>query len=533
MSVRLRFAPSPTGQVHIGNIRTAIFNWLLARHEGGTFLLRIEDTDLERSTPEAIATLLEVMDWLGLDVDETPMYQTTQRQRHSEAGEDLLARGLAYRAAKGGEGEALVFRIPWDAEGVPGVTVEGPVEWKVHPAEPVRIAADGVRFAGVSKKGKPVPGGACLAGFRDLEVFDAEGECLFRLADAVESILNGDVRLVEGATGLRFLRRSISYTDLVKGKLAKPLDSMKDFVIVRSDGSPVFHLANVCDDITQKITHIIRGDDHVENTYRHLFLFAALGAEPPHYAHLPMIVNAAGKPYSKRDGDAFVGDFRQNGFVAEALFNYLSLLGWNPGDEREKMSREELAAAFTLDRVQQSAARMDMKKLLNLNGRYIADMPFDAFLEAARERLAETAWGREADADKTARVARLMQSRTKRLTDVLEWDYFFVEHPQYDEKGVRKFLDKPGVGEALAELADALAEVDFGDEEALETVCVDVSRAQGIEPGRLNQPIRVAITGRTVGAGVYETMAVLGRDVTCDRLRRAVALIAERAAAGA
>jgi glutamyl-tRNA synthetase len=531
MSVRVRFAPSPTGQVHIGNIRAAIFNWLYARHAGGAFLLRIEDTDLERSTPAAIATLLDVMEWLGLNVDEEAVYQTRQRGEHERAAARLLAQGDAYRSAKGGEGEAIMFRIPWEAERVPGVTVTGPVQVAVHAAEPVRVGPEGVQYAAVSGKGTPVPGGACLAGFRDLEVLDAAGQVRFRLNELSSRVLAGETFVIEGAAQLRFTRRCITYRDLVKGTLSKPLDSMRNFVIVRSDGSPVFHLANVVDDVTMRITHIIRGDDHVENTYRHLFLFHALGAPAPAYAHLPMIVNANGKPYSKRDGDAFVGDFRDKGYLPEALFNYLALLGWNPGDEREKLSRAELQEVFSLERVQQSSAQMDPVKLLNLNGQYMAELPAATFLAGARQVLAGTPWGPHVDATCLAAVACLLQSRTKLWTDVTGWEYFFVDLPTYDDKAVRKFLARPGLQMALEALADALAQADFANPADLEAVVVAVTAGCGIEPGRLNQPIRVAVTGCTVGAGVYETLSVLGREAALRRLRHAIGLA--RAAGGA
>jgi glutamyl-tRNA synthetase len=515
--------------VHIGNIRAAIFNWLYARHEGGSFLLRIEDTDLERSTPEAIATLLDVMDWLDIGVDEDPLYQTSQREKHAAAADTLIASGAAYRDAKGGGEEATLFRIPWDAESVPGVTTVGPAELKVHPEVPVSISHTGVSYAGVSKKGKPVPAAGCLAGFRDLTIRDAAGTVLFQIDQHLDAMMNGQSFTVENASTLTFTRRQVTFEDLVKGPLSKPLDSMKDFVIVRSDGSPVFHLANVCDDITQGITHIIRGDDHVENTYRHLFLFCALGAAPPRYAHLPMIVNAQGKPYSKRDGDAFVGDFRDKGYLPEALFNYLTLLGWSPGDDREKMTRDELVQAFSLDRVQRASAQMDLKKLLNLNGQYMAELPFDRFLDGCRDVVERMPWADHVEESQFTAVAELMQSRTKVLTDVETWDYFFVDIPEYDEKAVRKFLAKPGVPDALQSLSDALGTVDFSDCGAIEAAVAAVTEAAGIAPGKLNQPIRVAVTGCTVGAGVYETMALLGRDRTLARLAHAVALARQEA----
>ena len=293
MTVRTRFAPSPTGQVHIGNIRAAIYNWLFARHEGGQFLLRIEDTDRARSTPVAVQAVLDALTWLGLNWDETPLYQSTRTAAHLAAAEQLLQAGHAYKEDKGGtgKGECVIFRMPGT---------------------------------------------------------------------------------------------EMSFRDEIKGHLAKQAADMKDFVIVRSDGTPVFHLANVVDDIHMQITHIIRGDDHVENTYRHVALFRALGATPPKYAHLPMIVNAQGKPYSKRDGAAYVGDFRDKGYLPEALFNFLALLGWSPGGDRELMGRDEMARLFTFDRVLSSAAQFDLVKLLWMNGEYMRALPRDQRESACR-----------------------------------------------------------------------------------------------------------------------------------------------------
>ena len=287
---RTRFAPSPTGRVHIGNLRVAIFNWLFARRHGGTFLLRVEDTDRERSTEAACQAVLDALAWTGLEPDEPPLYQSGRQAAHLEAAEALLRSGHAYREDKGGtgRGECVVFRMP--------------------------------------------------------------GE-------------------------------DIAFEDAVKGRLIKRAADLPDFVLVRSDGHPVFHLANVLDDIAMDVTHVIRGDDHVENTFRHVALYRALGAAPPRFAHLPMIVNAQGKPYAKRDGDAYVGEFRERGYLPEALLNYLALLGWSPGDGREVLTRKELVAAFDLAGVQPSPARFDPVKLDWINGEHMRRLP-------AEERLA-------------------------------------------------------------------------------------------------------------------------------------------------
>ena len=322
-----------------------------------------------------------------------------------------------------------------------------------------------------------------------------------------------------GAATAAFTRREVYYHDLVKGELAKPLDGMKDQVIVRSDGSPVFHLANVLDDIAQGVTHIIRGDDHVENTYRHLLLFEVFHAIPPQYAHLPMIVNAAGKPYSKRDGDAFVGDFRSRGFLAPALFNYLALLGWSPGDDREKLTLEEMVAAFQLDRVKSAPAQFDIRKLSNLNGLYIAEMPTDAFTALAREYAPEFAAQPAFDA-----VAALMQNRTKVMDQVRDWRYFFADDFSRDEKNSRKQLTRPEIRAALAAFAEKLAGLSDWTEAAVMRLLEQTEAAAGLEHGKLFQPVRLAATGVAGGAELDRTLCLIGRDAVVRRMEAALAL---------
>jgi glutamyl-tRNA synthetase len=433
MSVRVRFAPSPTGQVHIGNIRAAIFNWLFARHHGGEFLVRIEDTDRERSTPEAVQTILLAMEWLGLTYDEAPLYQSTQHEQHRLAAEKLLSTGHAYKEDKGGtgQGECIIFRMPGT---------------------------------------------------------------------------------------------DMAFHDEVKGDLKKKAADMKDFVIVRSDGSPVFHLANVVDDITQKITHIIRGDDHVENTFRHVALYQALGAPVPHYAHLPMIVNAQGKPYSKRDGAAYVGQFREMGFSADALFNFLTLLGWSPGENREKMTRAEIIAAFTLDRVGSGPAQMDFRKLTHMNGLYLAELPLPEFAAEVRRHIGKLDWGQSLPEPLFLSVCKLMQSRTSLYPQCETWKYFFIDPIEYDEKAVQKTLKKEGVKTALEAIREALQPCDFS-EAGIQQAIRTAEASLGLGEGKLNQPLRIAVTGVSVGAGIYEVLALMGRERTLARLENSITLI--------
>ena len=430
MTVRTRFAPSPTGNVHIGNMRAAIYNWLYARHCGGRFLLRIEDTDRERSTPEACRTVLESMEWLGLTVDEAPLYQTTRLAAHRAAAEKLVAAGHAYREDKGGtgKGECIIFRMPGT---------------------------------------------------------------------------------------------DVAFHDEVKGDLAKAAADLKDFVIVRSDGNPVFHLANVLDDIEMGITHVIRGDDHVENTFRHIALFRALGAAVPRYAHLPMIVNAQGKPYSKRDGDAYVGQFREKGVLAGALFNYLALLGWSPGDGREVLSRDEMTALFSFDRVQSSPAQFDMTKMLWMNGEHMRRLP-------AADRMAGhladlRAHGLEPDADYAARVVAIMEDRIKLFSDTAaQTAYFFAEDFPFDDKAVRKRLLREGAREGLAALRDRWAAAEPFDGPTLEAALKDVAAARGQPHPDLIHATRVAVSGSPAGPGLFAMLEVLGRDRVLARIARAL-----------
>lgn len=430
--VRVRFAPSPTGKVHIGNIRAAIYNWLYARHTGGKFLLRIEDTDLERSTPEAIQALLECMQWLGLDYDEEAFYQTKNVKRHLEVVEKLIASGHAYRAERtsrdGKTGTVVMFKMP-----------------------------------------------------------------------------------TEGA---------IEFDDIVKGHMSKNAADIKDFAIVRSDGSPIFHIANVVDDIDQGITHIIRGDDHVENTFKHICIFKALGAPVPRYGHLSMIVNAQGKPYSKRDGAAFVGEFRDSGYLPEALFNYLLLLGWNPGDDREVLTREEMVDLFDLESVHVTAAKFDIKKLQWMNSEYIKRLGKDVFKSELVKRV--EASGLKTDGVDLDYLVEQLQIRTKFLGDMPEnCKYFFTDDYDTDPKAVEKRLAKDGVKATLLDLVERFSKVDGSQWLApnLEALVKELSQGNGMGPWV--HPIRVSVSGRMEGPGLFEMLQLLGKEKTLARLKDA------------
>ncbi len=431
--IRVRFAPSPTGKVHIGNIRAAIYNWLYARHTGGKFLLRVEDTDLERSTPEAIAVLMDCMKWLGLDWYEEVFYQTKNVKRHLEVVDRLIASGDAYKTERtsrdGKTGTVVMFKMP--TEGV------------------------------------------------------------------------------------------IEFNDIVKGRMAKKAEDIQDFAIVRSDGSPIFHIANVVDDIDQGITHIIRGDDHVENTFKHICIFRALGAKVPQYGHLSMIVNAQGKPYSKRDGAAFVGEYREQGYLPEALFNYLLLLGWNPGDDREVLTREEMVELFDLEKVHVTAAKFDIKKLQWMNGEYVKRLPKDVFTAELRARVEAAGMTIPEGFDLPFLVDQL-QIRTKFLSDIpAACTPFFTDDFPMDKKAVEKRLKKEGVKDLLLDLVSRFENASEWSAPVLENVVKELSLGNGMGPWV--HPIRVACSGRGEGIGLFEMLQLLGKEKTLFRLRKAAA----------
>ena len=434
--IRVRFAPSPTGKVHIGNIRAAIYNWLFARHAGGKFLLRVEDTDLERSTPEAIRVLFECMEWLGLDYDEEVFYQTRNAKRHLEAVDRLLASGHAYKVERtsrdGKTGVVTMFRMP--REGV------------------------------------------------------------------------------------------VAFDDIVKGRMAKKAEDIQDFAIVRSDGSPIFHIANVVDDIDQRVTHVIRGDDHVENTFKHICIFRALSAPVPKYGHLSMIVNQQGRPYSKRDGAAFVGEYREQGCLPEALFNYLLLLGWNPGDDREVLTREEMIRLFELEKVHVTAAMFDPKKLAWMNGEYIKRMPREAFAGELKRRVADAGLAIP-DGFDVGYLAEQLQVRTKFLGDIpAAARCFFTDDFGFDAKAVDKRLKKAGVKALLMDLVSRFSSVSDWTAPALEELVRGLSKGDGMGPWV--HPIRVAVSGRGEGIGLFEMLQLLGRERTLKRLTKAAETLA-------
>ncbi len=601
MTVRVRFAPSPTGKVHIGNLRAAIFNWLFARHEGGAFLLRVEDTDRARSTEEAIRVLLEALRWVGLDWDEEPVYQSKRLGEHLAAAKRLEKGGRAFLQpprvsfwalleAGGLEGvpgeaaaflerlrreeeslrsahreafeeanarrpkkkqraymEPLLFHIPPGDSGKAALHFRLPHPWEesaflrdsgevrtlgVDPRWPVLVSARGMEFipAARVKEGTPLERAVfeleqrSLCGFLGLEILGEGERVLFDLEKEKEGIEAGRVLAVPGARALRFRRRIAAYHDLVKGDLGKPAEGLKNRVLVRSDGTPVFHLANVVDDHDMEITHIVRGDDHVENTYWHVLLFEALGWKPPLYGHLPMIVNDQGRPLSKRDGDVYVGEYKKKGILPEALFNYLALLGWSPGDDREKVDREEMVRLFTLERVISTPARFDMKKLLWLNSLYLREKPASELAELVLPFLEEA--GIRLGAGDRPLLEGALELERERIQTLEEFPaaagFFFSDGVEIrrEEKKVRKVLEAPETPGVLEDLRKILSELQDFSAANLEAVLRKYAEEKGLGMGKVSQPLRVAVTGGVVSPPIGETLALLGKEKTLERVEK-------------
>ncbi len=451
--MRVRFAPSPTGALHIGGARTALFNWLLARHEGGELVLRIEDTDRERSTPEHIEQILDALRWLELDWDEGPILQTDRSARHREALAALLESGHAYRS---------------------NATADDVKAYKE------RHGAD--------------------RGFRGQEEAD------------------GAVRLRVPADGATVVH------DAIRGDTRFEHIHLDDPVIARADGSVLYNFAVAIDDLDAGITHVVRGEDHLSNTPKQLLVLEAASAagldrassgEPaplPQYAHLPLLHGPDGKKLSKRHGAASVQELRDAGYLPEAVRNYLALLGWGSDDDTV-LSTDELIERFTLERVSRNPARFDEVKLKWLNGQYIRKLPV-----AELTRRLETYTGREGLAD----VVRISQEKISTLADFWPLSGSLLDGPIDDPKARERWLDNDGRA-ALVEARAALADTAAFDEAAVGEALAEILERRGGKPRELYQPLRVAMTGATVSPGIFESLALLGREETLRRIDAALA----------
>jgi glutamyl-tRNA synthetase len=477
MSVVVRFAPSPTGYLHIGGARTALFNWLFARRHGGRYLLRIEDTDRQRSTEEAIAAIFDGLGWLGLTPDEEPVFQFARAPRHAELARRLLDEGKAYLCFATPE-ELDAMRAEQRARGLP-MRYDG--RWRDRdPAEAPAGAKPVVRLRAPQ-----------------------EGETVI--------------------------------ADLVQGEVRVANAQLDDMVLLRADGTPTYMHSVVCDDIDMGITHVIRGDDHLTNAFRQTQLYRALGAEPPRFAHIPLIHGPDGAKLSKRHGALSVTEYREMGFLPEAMRNYLLRLGWAHGDE-ELIATERAAELFDLGGVGRAPARFDMAKLLSVNAHWMRERPDADLVAMVAPRL--EAMGLEVGPEGGRRLLAGMpglKQRARTLAELAESAAFYVRPRPLaipDERA-RKALEAPGVAAAMRELLPALAAVEPWEDAALEAACRARAGELGVPFGKLAQGLRAALTGTAVSPGLFEVMRALGREEALGRIGDAAAAGAGGAAAAA
>jgi glutamyl-tRNA synthetase len=422
---RVRFAPSPTGYLHIGSARTALFNWLYARHCGGTLLLRIEDTDRTRSEERFLDEIMTDLKWLGIDWDEPPIYQSKRFDVYRQVAEGLLKEGRAYR-----EGEAFIFKV---------------------------------------EKG-----------------------------------------------------RAINFDDMIHGVISVNTDDIKDQVMIKSDGSPAYNFCCVVDDAYLKITHIIRGDDHLSNTPKQLLFYEALGLQVPKFGHMPLIMGQDGAKLSKRHGGTAVEEYKREGFLPEALVNYLLLLGWSPGADREIIPLAEAVKAFDIDDMKGVQAKFDPQKLRWMNGEYIAAKSNEELLPLVKAQLTHSEPAAGAADDMLLKVINLYRVRIKTLSEFAPMtDCFFTDNYTVEEKGVEKYLKPAESKVILRDFIAKLETISGFSHSAIEDACRGLAEEKKIKAGQIIHPTRVAISGKTTGAGLFEMMEVLGREKVFHRMRKA------------
>jgi glutamyl-tRNA synthetase len=431
MSVRVRFAPSPTGKLHVGSARTALFNWLFARHHGGAFILRIEDTDQKRSNPEFLKDIYASLEFLGITADEGPLFQSQRQALYREQARTLLASGKA--AEKAG---AVVL-----------------------PVEP----------------------------------------------------------------------QQVTFHDLLHGDITVDTALFESLVLMKSDGTPTYNFACVVDDADMRISHVIRGDDHIANTPKQVVLYRALGFPLPAFAHIPLIVGADRARLSKRFGATSVDEYRQVGYLPEAFVNYLVLLGWAPGGNRELISVPEIIRLFDIAKVRKTAAQFDQRKLDWLNGQYLKRLSPERLTELLAERLlAKRMIPARYDRKRLERIARLVRERLRVLEDIEEEHaFFFTEAPEYQPEAVEKFLRHDGVAQRLRELGERLRQLPSFETEQVEQATRAMIAEQRLEAKGLIQPVRVAVTGRQVSPPLFELMAILGKDTVLRRIEHAATVLAK------
>ena len=461
MSVRTRFAPSPTGMLHIGGVRTALFCWLYARRHGGTFILRVEDTDRERSTPEAVNAIVEGMKWLGLDHDEGPFYQTERMDRYREVIAQFLREGKAYHC--------------WCS----------------------KVELDEMRAAQTARKEKP----------------RYDGRCRHRTAPVPG--VNPVVRFRNPDEG------SVVVEDVVHGPITFDSAELDDLIIARSDGTPTYNFCVVVDDYDMRVTHVIRGDDHINNTPRQINMLRALGVEPPLYAHVPMILGPDGAKLSKRHGAVSVLQYRDDGFLPEGLLNYLGRLGWSHGDQ-EIFTLEEMTRLFDIHDVNKGASALNLDKMLWTNQQHIMRATPERLATYLRPQLASLGIETD-DVARLAAVAKAQQERARTLKEMAENStFFFRDVTAYEEKAAKKNLTAESAP-LLQAVRDRMAALEAWAAPRLHEAIQAVAVEAGAGLGKVAQPIRVAVSGGSVSPPIDVTLEILGRETTLARLDRAIA----------
>lgn len=478
---RLRFAPSPTGYLHVGGARTALFNWLWARKTGGKFLLRIEDTDKARSTDESTQAIFHGLEWLGLDWDEAVVFQGANGARHRTDAERLVASGAAY----------LDF-----------TTV----------AELERLRAD------ADARKEPFRFDRRLASWSPEEI------AAKRAAGEPYTIR---FRVPDGTT---------VWDDIVHGRIAFENKDIEDFIILRSDGTPIYNLAVVSDDIDMRITIVMRGDDHISNTPKQILLYQALGAPLPQFAHVPMIHGTDGKKLSKRRDAAAVGDWEFKGILPTAMSNFLALLGWSPGSDLEVMMPEEMLALFSLDRLHRKAAIFDTQKLEWMNGQHLSRRPLDEVLPRVTDALVRhgvaTQETLDADPAWTAHLIDQLRVRARTVEEVVtQARPYLINEIEYDSDAVSKALlkDRAASADILTATRDALEHAPAWTAEALEPALRTLAETRGLAAGKIFTPLRVAVTGLSVSPGIFDVLTLIGRDRSLERLARTIDMLATMA----
>ena len=475
---RVRFAPSPTGFLHVGGARTALFNWLYARRNGGVFILRIEDTDHDRSSSDMVKGILEGLQWLGLDWDEGPnidgphgpYFQSQRLTKYRLAVEKLVSTGLAY----------YCYCLPDELK---------------RKREAAQASGGAWRY---------------------------DRTCLDLPPEAIAA---HETKKTPRAVRFKVPRGRTSFKDVVRGMIDIDNQTLEDFVLMRSDGSPTYHLSVVVDDIDMVITDVVRGDDHTSNTPKQVLLYKALDADLPRFAHVPLIFGSDKKRLSKRHGATSVSDFQVRGYLPDAMVNFLSLLGWSPGNDQEVFTRGALVQTFSLEGINSGKAIFDYDKLAWLNGQHIGLMSAEAIINHIESFLKKAGVWHDSYATAGNKrawlgcVVDLLKARARYLEDFVEYGQpFFVDTVTYDPEAVTKRLSVPGLGEYVAALKNAYTQLDQFDSDSLERTLRDVAEAQNIKAGILMHATRVAVSGRMVGPGLFEMIELIGRERTCERL---------------